>query len=114
MLLIESQNWEAHFQEKLHLFYDQTTQHICQKIEHGVKTGFFRACHSPTVARILVGSIKETIMAWFISDQFEIEPVIHELINFVLFGSTQHTPLEVSDSLAESKATTRIPLGNFH
>jgi len=74
--------------ELLRTFYDRVLTLIERSLEHGIRLGLVRPCHTRIVAACSLGTIKE-VADWLTSRRWELPPtevLVDEIIRFGLGG----------------------------
>lgn len=74
--------------EILRTFYDRVLTLIERSLEHGIRLGLVRPCHTRVVATCILGTIKE-VADWLTSRRRELPPIdelVDEIIRFGLGG----------------------------
>jgi AcrR family transcriptional regulator len=74
--------------ELLRTFYDRVLTLIERSLEHGIRLGLVRPCHTRIVAACILGTIKE-VADWLTSRRWELPPtdvLVDEIIRFGLGG----------------------------
>ncbi len=114
IILLDSNGLEASFDAKLHLFYDQLAQIIEYNLDNNIKAGIFRTCQTNVVARCMMGSVKEMLSVWIHHDDFELEPSIQGLIDYLLNGLRSSSVLGVDKGMVQEEQKPAERLDVMH
>jgi len=86
ILLNHSMGFDHELDERIADFYRRVTDAIQRSLDLGVQMGFVRPCDTRSVARCILGGIKELVGQLAHEEQHDIDALAEEVLNFGLRG----------------------------
>ena len=103
LILVDASGLDPEFSAKLQFFYDQLAAIIRHNLDINIQNALFRPCNSDVVARCMMGSVKEMISVWIHHDDFELEPSIQGLIDYLLNGLRSSSVLGAEKGMVQEE-----------
>lgn len=106
-LFIDSQQLDGHINAKVSAFTDQLADIIRHHLNKEVEQGSVRALQTRIAAQCMIGSVKEILTQWILSDGMDIERTIQGVIDYLLHGLI--TPNTLDGHTTTDKSKENIP-----